>query len=350
MEVTRVAVLVPRRRDPRVVEVVASVRSNLEPEEVRLVTVSVTGPDELGPRVVHAQQAATEHDARGVFWLDLRDDDEYLVYLYVPERAAVLRRRVPAASASVETAIEAMWLIVRSGSLAMAMGADPGMEALDPDEVAASIEAATPPSAEAEADTDKSRETEPDGRPNPQRAPPRDGIGLSVSLSYLGGGLGRRVAWQSGAAVELAYALHRHVRLGVAYGVLAGSPVREPTELRILRHELAVVLGVGGAVHRRMRIEGRLLPAVELASWRAPDDGAAGLEVFGKAAAELLVRIELVPRLRLDVGGGAALAFNDFDFVVCAEQAAVCDDDARRVVLSPWRIRPRGRIGLTTVF
>jgi hypothetical protein len=343
VEIDRVVLLVPQDGDRRIADVVAAVRANVPPDEFEIVSVKTQGPSTLGVRVVAAQDAAIEHDARAVFWFDLRHDQEYVVYVYVRDRSAVLRRRVPGAAQSPEAAVEAMWLIVRSGAMAIASGSDAGMETVDPDQIAAEVEAANKPE-------------EPPVRPEPppvsarsEHRPP-DLRGVWLSFGYLGEGLASAVPWQSGGGVELSYGVHRWVKLGIGYGLVGGFPVRSPAELHVLRHEIAAVLGVGGPVHPRVRVEARLLPAVELSQWRAPADDGAGVRVVGKTAAELVLRVWLVPQLSFDVGAGASLAFNDFDFVLCEATAAECTGDARRVVLSPWRVRPRARVGLSALF
>ncbi len=341
VHIDRVVLLEPVDADARIADVVAAVRANVPPEEFEIVSVKTPGPSTLGVRVVAAQDAAREHDARAVFWFDLRHDEEWVVYVYVRDRSAVLRRRVREAAQSPEAAVEAMWLIVRSGAMAIASGIDAGMETVDPEQVAAEVKAATEP------------EPPPEPAPKPMaksehRPPLLRGVWLS--FGYLGEGLAGAVPWQSGGSVELAYRVHRFVKLGIGYGVVGGLPVRRPAELHVLRHEIAAVLGMGGPVTPRVRVEARLLPAAELAQWRAPADDDAGVRVVGKLAAELVFRVWLVPQLSLDLGAGASLAFNDFDFVQCEEAASSCSGEARRVVLSPWRVRPRARLGLSALF
>jgi hypothetical protein len=344
VEIDRVVLLEPDTPDPRIADVVAAVRANVPPDEFEIVSVKTPGPSTLGVRVVAAQDAASAHDARAVFWFDLRHEEEYLVYVYVRDRSAVLRRRVPEAAQSPEVAIETMWLIVRSGAMAIASGSDAGMEMVDPDQIKAEVEAATKP-----------KEAEPEVVAPPpviatsEHRPP-DLRGVWLSFGYLGEGLARSMPWQSGGSIELAYAVHRFVKIGVGYGVVGGWPVRRPTEFHVLRHEVAAVLGIGGSVRPRLRIEARVLPAVELSQWRTPADDNAGLRVVGKAAAELVFRIWLVPQLALDLGGGASVAFNRFDFVLCEATAAECSGEDRRVVLSPWRVRPRARAGFSVLF
>jgi hypothetical protein len=342
-DIERVVLLEPAAGDPQIADVVAAVRANVPREGFEIVSVKTPGPSTLGVRVVAAQDAAIEHDARAVFWFDLRHPEEYFVYVYVRDRSAVLRRRVPEAARSPEAAVETMWLIVRSGAIAIASGTDAGMETVDPDQIAAEVEAANKPAPEPPPE----REPPPVVARSEHRPPTLRGVWLS--FAYLGEGLGRSIPWQSGGSLELSYAVHRWVKLGIGYGVVGGLPVRSP-ELHVLRHEVAAVLGIGGPVLPRLRVEARLLPAVELSQWRTPADDGEGLRVVGKTAAELVLRIWLVPQLSFDIGAGASVAFNRFDFVLCEEQATACTGDARRVVLSPWRVRPRGRVGLSALF
>ena len=335
-KITRVVVLVPDDGDRRVADVIASARADLPADEVELLDVR-TGPEES--RLEAARRAAQEHHAEGVFWFDLAESGEYLVYLHLPARDVTLRRRVPEAAESVEAAIEAMWIIVRSGTLSIARGVAVEMEAVDP----ATIEP-KPPEPEPTPPPPKTP-VEPPARPEePER------IGLWLSASYHGLGFARRVVWQSGGGVELSYAVHRLVKLGIGYGIVAGMRVRAPTELAIVRHEVAAVLGVGGLVGARVGLEGRLLPALELVQWRAPQSDANGLRPAAKLAAELLLRIVLVPRVTLDVAAGADVGLTSYTFVLCGEGAATCSGDARVTVLTPWRARPRARAGVSFVF
>src|SRR5687768_11401862 len=65
--IDRVVLLEPDTPDPRIADVVAAVRANVPPDEFEIVSVKTPGPSTLGVRVVAAQDAASEHDARAVF-------------------------------------------------------------------------------------------------------------------------------------------------------------------------------------------------------------------------------------------------------------------------------------------
>ncbi|HWB80461.1 MAG TPA: hypothetical protein VG755_36100 [Nannocystaceae bacterium] len=337
VQATRVVVLVPRSSDRRVDDVVASVRAAVLPEQVELVLVPQA--DEGATRIAQAQRAADDYDASGVFWLDLRDASAYSVYLWLPEKGTLLRRRVTESAQSVEAAIEAMAIIVRSGTLALASGRDVAMEAIDP---AVLEEKPVEPTVVVP--------TQPIEPPPPKPAPPPKERRLWLSFGYEGLGLGRAMPWQSGGAIELSFAVHRFVKLGGAYAVVGGAKVRSPAELSILRHEIAAVLGIGGAVHPRVRIEARLLPALELVQWRAPAQDRRGVRATPKLAVELALRIHLAPRLTLDVGPGADVALTSSPFVLCEATAGACTGADRQVVLTPWRVRPRARAGLSVLF
>ncbi|MBK8717649.1 MAG: hypothetical protein IPN32_23330 [Deltaproteobacteria bacterium] len=235
-EITRVVVLLPAAGDRRLEDVVASVRANLPAAQVVLVELEADGDDTVSSRMAEAVRAAKAQGARGVFWFDLRDPDQWRVYLHVPGRKALLRRRVPEAAASVEAAIEAMWLIVRSGSLALSRGVDVAMESVDPATVDPPPAPATP--------------TVAPPRPPTAIAPPATASRRAPrwwwSLGYLGLGLARRVPWQSGGAIGLRYDVHRNVGIGLAYELVGGAALREPTALGVLRHGLGPMLAVGG--------------------------------------------------------------------------------------------------------
>jgi hypothetical protein len=331
---TRIVVLMPRVADRRVDDVIASVRAGVDTSAIELVLVPQA--DEGTTRFEQARRAADDYDARGVFWLDLHDDAGFLVYLWLPEKDAVLRRRVEESAQSVEAAIEAMAIIVRGGALALASGREVAMEKVDP---AAIEDEANPPPVEP---PPKPAVVPP--RPAPSPPPPRK---LWLSFAYEGLGLGRAIPWQSGGAIELSYAVHRFVKIGAAYAIVGGLPLRE---LRVLRHEIAAVLGVGGPVHPRVRIEARLLPAVELLQWRAPAQDRRGLRAVPKLALELVLRIHLSPRVTFDVGPGADVALTSTSFVLCEASAGACTGADRRTVLTPWRVRPRARAGFSVGF
>ena len=285
-----------------------------------------------------ARTQAAGHDAKGVFWFDLSEEHEFLVYLYLPERDVTLRRRVPEASQSVEAAIESMWIIVRSGALSLARGVAIEMETVDPEAI--TTEPVPPPDPE----------PVPAPASDPTPPPERKMLGLGLSASYLGLGFARRVTWQSGAALELFYRLHPIVRLGLGYGLVAGMRVEEPAELRIARHEVAVVLGVGGWVTDRLGLVGRVAPSLELVQWNAPESNARSLQPAAKVSLEGLAQIRVAPRLAVDVAPGLDFGLTTFAFVLCGEPAESCSGDARALVLAPWRVRPRARAGITAFF
>ncbi len=331
---TRVIVLVPRAPDRRVDDVVASVRAGLTEGTVELLLVPESDAD--ASRLEHARAAAVEHDAQGVFWLELADARASAVYLWLPQRRAALRRGVPEAADSVEAAIESMAIIVRSGALALANGRELAMDAVDP----AALEPAVAPTA---VPAVAASPEPPAVAPTQPRAPR-----WWASLGYEGLGLARAMPWQHGGAIELARVLHRHVAIGLAYAVVGGPRLRSPASLAIVRHELAVVAAVGGSLHPRLALWGRVLPALELAQWRGSQRR--GTRAAGKAALELVLRIGLTRRLSFDVGAGADAVFTAPPFVRCAEGTAACAGAARQVVLQPWRVRPRARAGLSLGF
>jgi hypothetical protein len=331
-----VVVLVPERSDRRVDDVVASASANLPHDEVELVALPFSGVDTLPRRVARARQAADAHAARGVFWLDLRDDQRYVVYLWVARDGTLLRREVPEAAQSIEAAVESMWIIVRAGSLALASGVEVAMEAVDPRTIVADAESiamrpATP---------------EPD-RPTTHRL-----LRTSAwwSIAYVGVAFGRTMPWHSGALLEARGAVHRHFALGLAYGASTGPPTKDAEALRLVRHEIIAVVAAGAPLAPRLRLDARLLAGLDLLRWRSSGQDTAGLEALGKAGIELTARVHLRPGLTFDVAAGGEAWFRRFDFVLCAEQALECSGDARRVAFSPWPVRPRVRAGLSGRF
>lgn len=339
-ELTRVVVLLPSAGDRRLEDVVASVRANLPAEQVLLVELEADGDDTVSSRMAEAARAAKGQGARGVFWFDLRDPDQWRVYLLVPGRKALLRRRVPEAAGSVEAAIEAMWLIVRSGSLALSRGVDVAMESVDP----ATVDPPPAPAAPAVVAS----------RPPIAIAPPATASRRVPrwwwSLGYLGLGLAGRVPWQSGGAIGLRYDVHRNVGIGLAYELVGGAALREPTALGVLRHGLGPMLAVGGAAGARVRLEARVFPALELLAWRAAAQGRRGVQPAAKLAGELVLAVVLIPRLRLELAPGFDVALTRPSFVRCGQGSPSCTGADREVALEPWRVRPRARVGLAIGF
>ncbi|MEM6990418.1 MAG: hypothetical protein AAF721_07975 [Myxococcota bacterium] len=338
METTRVVVLMPTPGDDRVTDIVATARASLPPGEVELLEVTA---DSTRSPVRTARTAAKQQHAKGVFWFDLRDDREFLVYVYLPERDVTLRRRVPEAAQSVQAAIEAMWIIVRSGAVSLARGVEIGMEAVDPKTLAERSPAQPKPA--------PTKPTESTTGGQPQTEPKRP-LGLALSVSYLGHGFARRIAWQSGGTVSLAYRVQRLIHLGIGYGIVGGMRVADPTTLSVVRHDLTLSLGVGGFVTKRIGLRGRVLPTLELVRWRADDSGARAVQPASKLGAEAMLQIRVAPRITVDLAAGADIGLTSYAFVLCGDPAPSCSGDARALVVAPWRVRPRARAGITALF
>ena len=69
-----------------------------------------------------------------------------------------------------------------------------------------------------------------------------------------------------------------------------------------------------------------------------------------KAGLDVLVAFRLWRGLFLELGPGLAVPLARVDVVRCRTGAASCAGVDRRVVVAPWPVRPRARIGLGVRF
>ena len=90
--------------------------------------------------------------------------------------------------------------------------------------------------------------------------------------------------------------------------------------------------------------------ALELLRWRASTGDGGGVRALGVVTLDVGLGVRLAARLWLVLEPGLGMLGNRFQFVECAAGATRCDGMLERVVLAPWRVRPRARVGLAARF
>jgi hypothetical protein len=145
------------------------------------------------------------------------------------------------------------------------------------------------------------------------------------------------------------------LRIGGWYEFVGGGGLDDPPGFAAWHHALALTIAAALPAGRRVVIELRAGPELELARWRSRDLGKGRLRAIPRVGADTTLQIGLtrpgaIPRVSLDVGVGLAVALIDVDFVTCAAGAVECTGAARKVVLDAWRARPRGRAGISVQF
>ena len=329
--------------DPRLGRAVSAARARLHGQGVELV-LTTPGPDEPAARLARTLTAGGR--SQGAFWFDERTPGELRVFLITADGSAYVRR-VPVEEGSAEASLEAVWLIVEASSLALASGQRVAMEQatgeLEP-EVAPEPEPEPEPEPGLEA---KEPAPKPEGAPEPVTPTP-DRVVVRLGLGYLGEGLASAVPWSSGAAVDVALDLGRRWRLALGYGLLL--PWRSGDPPVTWRHRAELRAGPRVALGSRVELYALLGGGLEALRWHATAGDEAGHRVLGVVTLDGGLGLRLVSTLRLVLEPGSSVVVNRFDFVECAAGSQACEGAARRVVLAPWRVRPRARLGLQVSF
>jgi len=299
----------------------------------------VATPDAGLSRVEAAKQACTA-DVLGVFWLDARRSDEWRLYALPCATKRPLVREIVVSVGAEQASIEASWLITRSSAVAIAYGLEIAMAEAPPEPAPKPIPALV---------VAKPKITPPMPAPQPRA------LGLSLSIGYAGETLARRVPWRSGVFGAIAWSARPRLRIGGWYELLVGGHLDDPPGFRAWHHAVAFTIGAALPLGKSVAIELRAGPELELARWRSRDAGKGPVRAIPRVGGDATLQIGLtrpgaVPRASLDLGVGVAVALIDVDFVTCAAEAPDCSGGARRVVLDAWRVRPRGRAGISVQF
>ena len=300
---------------------------------------------EHAPDRTTARALTMQRSARGVFWFDRSTPDEIGVFLAAHDGSTFVRR---VSEPSPQARLEAVFLIVEHGSVALAAGDRVAMETVEEEEEPIEEPEPDPPS-------------QPEPEPAPESVPaeptavetggkPRARFG--VSLAYRGESFASNLPWQSGAALGAYADLGRSLRVGVEYAFVAPwdsprSDVRLPVGWR---HGPSLHIGVRSELTNRFELSARLVGSVDLVHWRATDAGSQGVRVMGVVGPEIALRIRLVREAFLELSPGVGVVLNRFAFVECEASATTCAADDRRTLVDPWRFRPRLNAGLAYRF
>jgi len=284
------------------------------------------------PALPRIRQVAEAHAARGVFWFDQSAPGAVGVYL-LSQSGETFGRRVQTDDDSPEASVEAVWLIVSASALALATGEAVQMRSV----------ALAEPEPAPEPDPLPQPERAPSPEPAPKPKPERNArLGLVGAAGYLGSGFAPELVWQHGASVSAAVDARPWLRLGAGYGLLA--PPRSSAAPIGARHQLALRVGLVANPSPRFQLEGRVSPGAEFVQWDSGTDG--GIRTLATLGVEAVLHIALTGPVFLQAGLGATTVLNRFAFVECAAEATTCSGDDRRVLLTPWRVRPRVHVGV----
>lgn len=294
-------------------------------------------------RLVAAREACRD-EVLGVFWLDAQRPEEWRLYAVPCSTLRPLVREILVTAGAEQASIEATWLITRSSAAAISTPESVAMTEAD----TAAID--TPPKEESKP-TPPVTPT-PIAPPKPPPEPKRNRVQLS--LGYAGETLARAVPWRHGVWAGVAWSPRRRLRIGGWYEGSVPSRLDDPEGFAVWRHGMAVTIAGVIEFGRRVALELRGGPELELVRWRSTALGRSGLRPVPRLGADATVQIVLVPsRLTFDLGVGVAVALIDVDFVTCPAVSggdASCSGDTRRVTADSWRVRPRARAGLSVQF
>lgn len=299
-------------------------------------------PASAAQPLARALEASEAPGCLGVFWIE-RHTSGLAIYLYEPREQGVFIREIAITPEESDASlVESVGLIVASIAAALQEGRDVGMRPIAPAELLRLF-----PDAQPEPEPTPPPPTgDPTGntRRQPEQIEPEPGR-LRVFASYLGDGFNRTAPWQSGFRIGAGVLLHPRIRIGLGYGLLLPTTVGRGPTLRVTRHEIGVEVGIGGDLGDRISLHGTALLTANLTRWRTSDD--AGLRPIARMGPLLELGIRVVDGLYVDIGAGALVSLNAFDFVVCDSPETRCTDERRNVVATGWRLSPRATLGLS---
>ncbi|HWB73888.1 MAG TPA: hypothetical protein VG755_03010 [Nannocystaceae bacterium] len=284
------------------------------------------------------ERCAVAKPAIAVFWVDVARTDEWRLYALPCAAPTPLVREIPVGVGEEEASIETLWLIVQSSAAAIAVGAEPAMQAVDPAEVEASepkVEPRPEPPPKPVAPT----------KPTPPRSPR-----WTLRLAYAGDSLAPQVPWQSGVLGGFAFAPRTWLRVGASYEFLAHARRDRPAGFALWRHGVAITASGVATLAKRVALEVRIGAELELSRWRSDAAGRGRLRAVPRFGADVLLSIALGRGVSLELGPGLAVAIIDVDFVTCAAAGSPCTGMDREVVVDARRVRPRARAGISVQF
>jgi len=283
----------------------------------------------LREQLALAQRLSREQHALGVFWIDARVQNDWVVYLLAEGPSTrVLARHVNVEEGVTDAATEAVAVITRESSEGLRNGQVVRMQPV-------SIALEEPPAP----------------APAPCPAPPAplplgEFRGPLLFVGYRGDYFSKDLDWQSGLRVAAGFRFASGVYVTGGYSFLQDAQV-ESGDFGFLLRRIPVDLGIGFG--RRF---GRFVPAIEirgLAEFLSRDNLSTGSAYEATEGGTRLMAF-FSPRLRLDVAlsrtislgvaGGIDVALNEFSFVSR-------EDTVETVVLDPAGVRPAIEVGIT---
>jgi hypothetical protein len=334
----------------------AAVLRALEAHFASAPAVEVVAIPRAGTLREQADRAAGEIRRRGhagAFWVDLSGGDEATLFFVEPDATRILVRRIPWREA--EAAAEAVAVVTRSTTDALASGSTIGMEAVVVEPARPAPTTVVPPPAVTPWQTPPfdggARPYEPAGPPlpiPPRRADKGSAVRLAAwhfGASYAGAYVSKSLPWSSGVEIDGALSLRNGLRVGFA---AAGFP---PLEVTIDEHRMAVGRAslAGELGYEKtwdfVSLGGTGAPLLELVHRSTAQAGGTlrplppELTVLGgvRGTVDLTLRPQASWGFRLSVG--PEVVFNPLEF-------AVREDGAVRVLESFSAIRATALIGV----
>lgn len=293
-----------------------------------------------------ASGLAKEQGALGVFWIDLDDPQEAVLYLVTAEGDRVLARTIPRDAKNPAATGDAIGIIAGSITSALVGGAEIGM-----------VEVAAPdPEPEPTREPEHAPESEPAPQPSapPTDVPPGPGptvVGpqwdrMRIDARYGGSSLADRAPWSSGFELGVAWRIRPipYLSLGYRWGI----PVRvedSDVAFAVGRHGIRGAVGARLDVSRRLAIDLEAQASLDLQRSR-PTRVDAGIETVQQTrsvvgtGAMARARLALGADVEATLGVGLEVALNRFDY-------AVFGPSGREVRLAPHLIRGQASVGIS---
>lgn len=344
-EVTEAATVVlagPVNGDVRQTDVEALVRSFIAPH-ANVLEVGLPGPAMgLTSRARWASTLASEQGALGVFWVDLDDPAEAVLYLVTVGGDRVLARTIPRDAKNPAATGDAIGIIAGSIASALVGGAVIGMVEVEAPEPMPEPEPASEPAPVVPVPAVRVDVPPP---VEPIALEP-DWYRLRIDARYGGSSLADRTPWSSGFELGVAWRIRPipYVSLGYRWGL----PVRvedSDVAFAIDRHGLRGALGARLEVSARLAVDMEAQASLDLQRSR-PIRADSGIETVRETrsvvgtGAMARARVALGRGVEATFGVGVEVALNRFDY-------AVFGPSGRDVRLAPHLIRGQASLGLS---
>lgn len=320
-----VVLIVSSDEAKRFASVVEAARTNLAAQGVTL-SVLERGGDEHPARLAPPRLAA---EAVGVFWFDDTRSGTLRVVLQTRGQGR-FSRSVPGDPLDSATRDEAVWLILQTNSLALAMGARPSMD-VEPEEPPADDALAPPSGVTGEVALDGTVEVVPLPRV------------LELGAHYASQGVGQRLPWQHGVELEATFHMDESWLVGLGYA----AAIPDSRALPIgWQHAVELRGGARRTLGRRVELRALASVGVGALQWIDRDAARSGWRAVATAAIDAGVQIRIAGPISLWIAPGGVARLNPFALTECSLDAPTCSGEARRVVFEFWPVQPRLRAGL----